>query len=140
MKILIVDDEPGLAAGLAGWLQETGWETPGVATTSDEAVEWINRNGRVDVLVCDVALEPADGFTLRETIQPHLPKMRTIFISGYDLSDYGARMEGCRFLQKPVSGPTLDEAIRSLFEITASPRPVAARLPPSAASRSAAPG
>ena len=115
MKILIVDDEPGLAAGLAGWLEENGWGSPGVATTSDEAVEWINRNGRVDVLVCDVAINPADGFTLRETIQPHLPKMRTIFISGYDLSDHSARMEGCRFLAKPVTGEALDDAIRSLF-------------------------
>jgi formylglycine-generating enzyme required for sulfatase activity/DNA-binding NarL/FixJ family response regulator len=116
MNILIVDDEPGLAAGLAGWLEENGWGSPGVATTSDEAVEWINRNGRVDVLVCDVSIEPADGFTLREAIQPHLPKMRTIFISGYDLSDHAARMEGCHFLPKPVTGAALDEAIRGLFE------------------------
>ena len=133
MNILIVDDEPGLAAGLAGWLQENGWGALGVATTSDEAVEWINRNGRVDVLVCDVALEPADGFTLRETIQPHLPKMRTIFISAYDLSDYSARMEGCHFLPKPVTGEALDDAIRSLFEPKA-PKPLA---PLSAVPRSA---
>ena len=124
MKILIVDDEPGLAAGLAGWLEENGWGSPGVATTSDEAVEWINRNGRVDVLVCDVAIKPADGFTLRETIQPYLPKMRTIFISGYDLSDHSARMEGCHFLAKPVSGEALDDAIRSLFEAK-TPKPLA---------------
>ena len=123
MNILIVDDEPGLAAGLAGWLEENGWGALGVATTSDEAVEWINRNGRVDVLVCDVAIEPADGFTLRETIQPHLPKMQTIFISGYDLTEYAARMAGCRFLQKPVSGEALDGAIRSLFETVPDPAP-----------------
>ncbi len=127
MNILIVDDEPGLAAGLAGWLEENGWGSPGVATTSDEAVEWINRNGRVDVLVCDVAINPADGFTLRETIQPHLPKMRTIFISGYDLSDHSARMEGCHFLAKPVTGEALDDAIRSLFEAK-SPKPSAGQL------------
>lgn len=133
MNILIVDDEPGLAAGLAGWLQESGWGAPGVATTSDEAVEWINRNGAVDVLVCDVALQPADGFTLREAIQPHLPKMQTIFISGYDLSDHAARMEGCRFLQKPVTGEALDDAIRGLFESPARSRPVAAQLPSIAA-------
>jgi formylglycine-generating enzyme required for sulfatase activity/DNA-binding NarL/FixJ family response regulator len=125
MNILIVDDEPGLAAGLAGWLEENGWGSPGVATTSDEAVEWINRNGRVDVLVCDVAIKPADGFTLREAIQPHLPKMRTIFISGYDLSDYSARMEGCHFLAKPVTGEALDDAIRSLFAAK-TPRSLAA--------------
>ncbi len=116
MKILIVDDEPGLASGLAGWLEENGWGALGVATTSDEAVEWINRNGRVDVLVCDVAIGPADGFTLRETIQPHLPKMRTIFISAYDLAEHAARMEGCHFLRKPVTGEALDGAIRDLFQ------------------------
>jgi formylglycine-generating enzyme required for sulfatase activity/DNA-binding NarL/FixJ family response regulator len=116
MNILIVDDEPGLAAGLAGWLKENGWGTLGVATTSDEAVEWINRNGHVDVLVCDVAIAPADGFTLREAIQPHLPKMRTIFISAYDLSGHTARMEGCHFLPKPVTGEALDDAIRALFQ------------------------
>ncbi|HEY5707050.1 MAG TPA: SUMF1/EgtB/PvdO family nonheme iron enzyme [Terrimicrobiaceae bacterium] len=135
MNILIVDDEPGLAAGLAGWLAENGWGAPGVATTSDEAVEWINRNGRVDVLVCDVAIEPADGFTLRETIQPHLPKMRTIFISGYDLSDHGARMEGCHFLPKPVTGEALDEAIRGLFQPKA-PKPIVVHAPVEPAVRS----
>jgi formylglycine-generating enzyme required for sulfatase activity/CheY-like chemotaxis protein len=129
MNILIVDDEPGLAAGLAGWLEENGWGTLGVATTSDEAVEWINRNGHVDVLVCDVAIGPADGFTLRETVQPHLPRMQTIFISGYDVSDYAARMKGCRFLQKPVTGAALDDAIRSLFEAEAKPKPAVGPRP-----------
>jgi formylglycine-generating enzyme required for sulfatase activity/DNA-binding NarL/FixJ family response regulator len=140
MNILIVDDEPGLAAGLAGWLEDNGWGALGVATTSDEAVEWINRNGRVDVLICDVALKPTDGFALREAIQPHLPKMQTIFISGYDLSEHTARMEGCRFLQKPVTGEALDDAIRSLFEskapqasapavaVATGPRPTTPRL------------
>jgi two-component SAPR family response regulator len=115
MNILIVDDEPGLAAGLAGWLKEIGWGSPGVATTSDEAIDWINRHG-VDVLVCDVAIKPVDGFTLRETIQPHFPAMRTIFISGYDLSKYRARMAACQFLPKPVTGEALAEAIRRFFE------------------------
>jgi formylglycine-generating enzyme required for sulfatase activity/DNA-binding NarL/FixJ family response regulator len=116
MNILIVDDEPGLAAGLAAWLKENGWGSPAVATTSDEAVDWVKHNGRLDVLVCDVAIKPEDGFTLRETIQPHLPKMRTIFISGYDLSQHAARMKGCGFLAKPVTGEALDKAIRNLFQ------------------------
>ena len=119
MNILIVDDEPGLAVGLAGWLEENGWGTPGVATNSDEAVEWINRHGGVDILVCDVVMRPVDGFTLRESILPHLPKMETIFISGYDLSEHAARMHGCQFLQKPVTGESLENALRSLSEIMA---------------------
>ena len=41
--------------------------------------------------------------------------MRTIFISAYDLSEHTARMEGCHFLPKPVTGEALDDAIRGLF-------------------------
>ena len=140
MKIFIVDDEPGLALGLAAWLEESGWGPVGVATTSDEAIEWINRNGSVDVLVCDVVVKPADGFTLRESLQPHLPKMQTIFISGYDLSEHAARMNGCHFLPKPVSGESLDEALRSLFRSQAEPTvvrpaPVARAVPQSTPAR-----
>lgn len=124
MKVLIVDDEPGLASGLAQWLVEKGWETPGVATTSDEAVDWINLNGGPDVMVCDVVLQPADGLTLRETLMPHLPQMKTIFISGYDLTDYASRMVGATHLQKPVSGDALEQAIRKLFEPVVAPAPV----------------
>ena len=137
MRILIVDDEPGLAVGLAAWLEESGWGTLGVATNSDEAIEWINRNGNVDVLVCDVVMKPADGFTLRESIQPHLPKMQTIFISAYDLSEHTARMHGCQFLPKPVNGESLDAALRGLFKSQAEsalvrPAVVARAVPPSA--------
>lgn len=128
MKILIVDDEPGLALGLAQWLEENGWSAPGVATTSDEAIAWVNANGGVDVLVTDVILQPADGFALRETLLPHFPAMKTVFISGHDLSAYASRMEGCPLLTKPILGDDLDNAIRKLFEAQA-PRAVAVAQP-----------
>jgi len=115
MKILIVDDEPGLALGLSQWLEENGWGNPGVALSSDEAIEWVNKNGGIDVLIADVILHPADGFALRETLLPHFPQMKTVFISGHDLSGHAARMVGCPLLAKPVTGDELDNAIRGLF-------------------------
>ena len=130
MKILIADSEPGLGAGLAAWLVENGWDAPGVAATSDEAVEWINQNGRADVLISDVFLQPADGLTLRESLLPHLPKMKTIFLSAHDVSAHSARMQGCPLLTKPVTGEALDAAIRGLYEakpamVAATPKAVA---------------
>ncbi len=130
MKILIVDDEPGLALGLSQWLTENGWPVPGVATSSDEAIAWVNENGQVDVLVTDVVMQPVDGFTLKESLAPHFPKMRTIFISGYDLSEHAERMQGCTFLAKPVTGEGLDEAIRRFFEPAAPATPVAVAATP----------
>lgn len=116
MKLLIVDGEPDVAAGLAAWLVENGWDAPGVATTSDEAVEWINQNGKIHLLVSEVFLQPADGLTLRESVLPYFPKMKTIFMSAHDVSTHAARMEGCPFLSKPVTGDALDSAIRDLYE------------------------
>src|SRR5687768_4144806 len=104
MRILIVDDEPGLAAGLAQWLVEGGWGNPGIAFTSHGGVQLINQNGKIDVIVPGVHLKPADRLTLRETLLPPQPKMKTVFISGYDLTEHAARMEGCPLLRKPVTG------------------------------------
>ncbi len=122
MKILIVDDEPGLANGLAKWFADGGWGQPGVASNSDEAVEWVNQIGRIDVLVTNVMLQPADGPALRETLLAHMPKMKTVFLSENDPTEHAARMDGCPLLRKPVTGEIVEEAIRSLYE----PKPAAA--------------
>ncbi len=128
MKILLVDADLVSATGLSSWLVANGWDAPALAATSDEAIEWVNQNGRVDVLVSDVFLQPADGFTLRESLLPHLPDMKTIFMSAHDVSAHSARMQGCPLLPKPVTGEALNGAIRELYErkaiaVTATPRP-----------------
>ena len=126
MKILVVDAEPGTADALTHSLRAIGWTEAGAATNSDEAVEWINHHGGCDVLVTEVFLQPADGFTLRETIQPHLPGMKTLFTSIHDASAYSERMAGCEFLQAPVTPEILDAALRKLTSaapVAASPRP-----------------
>ncbi len=143
MKILIVDDEPGLASGLAGWLTENGWPQASVATGADEALALAEQLGRVDVLVTDVVMQPTDGFTLRENLQARFPKMKAVFISGYDLSDYSSRMAGAKFLPKPVTGYDLDETIRAFYEepqaTPAVAQPVAAPVQPAPAVAQPAP-
>ncbi|MFZ4774733.1 MAG: SUMF1/EgtB/PvdO family nonheme iron enzyme [Terrimicrobiaceae bacterium] len=121
MKILVVDGGPDVAAALAQSLNSLGWAGAGAATNSDEAVEWINQHGGCDILVTEVFLQPADGFTLRETIQPHLPGMKVIFTSVHDCSAYADRMTGCEFLPSPISPEALDAALRKLT----APAPVA---------------
>ena len=128
MKILIVDAGPGTAEALAHSLRAVGWAEAGAATNSDEAVEWINQRGGCDVLVTEVFLQPADGFTLRETIQPHLPEMKTLFTSVHDASAYSERMAGREFLQAPLTPEILDAALRKLT----SPPPVAIAEAPEA--------
>ena len=120
MKILVVDGLAGAAENLTKSLIALGWTGAGSATNSDDAIEWINTHGGCDVLVTEIFLQPADGFLLRETIQPHLPEMKTVFTSGHDVSAYAERMAGHEFLSAPVDPAALDAVLRNL---TAAPRP-----------------
>ena len=111
MKILIADNDPAQLAQLAQMVTELGWPTPGTAGTSDEAIEWINNNGTCDLLISEVYLAPADGFTLRDTIQPHIPQMRTLFTSPHDISPYVDRLAGSPFLSKPTDLAALKDSL-----------------------------
>lgn len=137
MKILVVDGEPGVAESLAEFLRSHGWPEAGSATNSDDAVEWINLHGGCDLLVSEVFLQPADGCTLRETIQPHLPAMRTIFTSRHDVSALADRIAGCHFMPAPVSPEALANEISS--PSPAAPPPVPQPRPAAPQPRAATP-
>lgn len=121
MKVLIVDSDPVAASTLAGGLGLLGWKGAGHVSDSDSAVDWMNENGGCDFLVCDIFIQPSDGFTLRETIQPHLPGMKTIFFTEHDVSAYANRLEGCELLAKPVSASDLAATLRRLAAPVATP-------------------
>lgn len=125
MKILVVDNEPGLAASLAEALQAAGFPAAGAASHSDAAVDWINTQGGCDVLITDIFLQPTDGFTLRDTIQPHLPAMKSILLSAHDVSAYADRIGSSTLLTKPVDPAALVEAVRKLTTPAVSVRAVA---------------
>jgi len=123
MKILVVDGAPGAAETLAKSLAARGWENAGFALSSDDAVEWINYHGGCDVLITEIYLQPADGFSLRETIQPHLPDLKTIFTSAHDASAHADRMAGCEFLTSPVDAAVLDGFLKMWMPSPAAPAP-----------------
>ncbi len=116
MKILIADPDLESSSTLSTWLVRNGWPQPGIAANSDEAIDWINKNGKLDVLISEVFLEPTDGLTMRESLLQQLPKLRTVFLSAHDVSEHAGRMVECEFVPKPCSGEALDDAIRRLFE------------------------
>jgi formylglycine-generating enzyme required for sulfatase activity/DNA-binding NarL/FixJ family response regulator len=140
MRILIVDDEPGYSAGLAKWLSEGGWGSPAVTASTDEALAWIEQNGKIDVLIANVFLQPQDGLTLRETLVAQFPKLKTVFLTAYDVSEHAARLQGCGLVVKPSTPAAVEEAIRAVFEdrpvqpASPTPRAVATAATPRAVS------
>lgn len=131
MKILIVDSSAEAAAALAESLHQHGFENVAGVEGAEQAVDWINQAGGLDVLVTEVFMEPTDGFTLRETVAPYLPQLRTIFLTEHDLSAYADRTAGSVVLARPVDVGRLVAAIRGEDAAVpvAQPRPVAVAKP-----------
>ncbi|MFV0338091.1 MAG: response regulator, partial [Chthoniobacterales bacterium] len=124
MKILIVDDEPGLAVGLANLLKENGFEQARAAASGTGADHVIKELGGIDVLVTDVIMEGEDGFALSERLTAQDPNLKTVFISGYDLSDYTDRIGTAPLIQKPIDGDNLGAVLKQLaIPVAATPTP-----------------
>lgn len=114
MKIVIVDDEPGFARRLADGLGAMEFGECFPAASAEEAVEIVNREGGVDVLVTHVFMDGIDGFTLYETIRPHLPDLHVVFLSEYDIPAHENRGGGWPILPRSVESEALAFAIRHL--------------------------
>jgi CheY-like chemotaxis protein len=127
MKILVVDEEPGVAETLARGLLDAGCGECFSAASARDGVEIVNREGGIDVLVTSVFMDDIDGFTLHETLREHLPDLRVIFTSAYDLAEHAGRVGGWPVLPRPVEiGPLVAEVVRlETSQSTPAPTPAA---------------
>jgi formylglycine-generating enzyme required for sulfatase activity/CheY-like chemotaxis protein len=102
-----------------------------VATNGEKAIENAAAMGGVDLLITDVVMEPMDGFILRDELTARYPKLRTILMSGYDLSDYPTQIQNHQLLQKPIEAGTILAAVQSEIQQIAAasaPQPRAAAV------------
>jgi formylglycine-generating enzyme required for sulfatase activity/CheY-like chemotaxis protein len=113
MRILLVEDETSVLQALLTTLKTLPGHDVRVATNGGKAIENANAMGGVDILISDVVMEPMDGFTLRDHLAARHPQMRTIFVTGYDLSDYPDQTKDHQLLQKPVDASTLLAAVEA---------------------------
>ncbi len=122
MRILIVDDEADVLQAIMAIVKAVPGHDVRVAATAQKAMDHAGALGGVELLITDVVMEPVDGFTLRAALQAEYPKMRTIFVSGYDLSDYAEQTADAAVLQKPVDALALITEIgKAVGHITAPP-------------------
>src|SRR4051794_25187485 len=107
MRILLVDDESTVIQGLLPSLKALPGHEVHVALSGEKAIERAPIIGGIDLLITDVVMGGIDGFTLHEQLVAWYPEMRTIFISGYDLTEYGERVGKCQVIMKPFGPETL---------------------------------
>jgi two-component system, cell cycle sensor histidine kinase and response regulator CckA len=116
--ILLVEDEEGLRALNARGLASRGY-TVLEASNGVDAIEVLDREGEVDLVVSDVVMPEMDGPTLLKELRRRNPNVKVIFVSGYAEEAFQKNLpeqEQYEFLAKPF---TLKQLVSKVKETMA---------------------
>ena len=117
--ILLVEDEEGLRALNARGLASRGY-TVLEAGNGVDAIEVLEREGDVDLVVSDVVMPEMDGPTLLKELRRRNPELKVIFVSGYAEEAFQKSLPGkeeqYEFLAKPF---TLKQLVAKVKETMA---------------------
>jgi CheY-like chemotaxis protein len=109
VRVLFVDDEPGIRLTIPEILHQHGFSVTAVGTVN-EALAVIT-SAQFDVLISDLNIGQAgDGFTVVSAMRRTQPNCVTLILTGYP--DFGTALEAIRnqvdgYLIKPAQIPTL---------------------------------
>ena len=109
LRVLVVDDEPGLVDNRTAGFRIPGWDAES-APTGEVAVAKC-RISEPDVVVLDIGLPDIDGFEVLARLRALNPEVGVIFLTARDGVDdrvAGIRQGGDDYLTKPFS---LEEVI-----------------------------
>jgi two-component system cell cycle sensor histidine kinase/response regulator CckA len=111
--ILLVEDEATVRAVAERALTRHGY-TVLLAENGEAAIEILEREGKVDLMISDVVMPTMDGPTTAREARKLQPDLPIIFISGYaeEQLRQSIDLEGIAFLAKPFSVQKLAEAAR----------------------------
>ena len=122
MRILVVEDEPGVLKLIAETLRVYGYT---VLETGDsaEALELAQREEpQVDLLLTDLVMPKMNGRSLADAWKILHPDVKVLFISGYTKDEpVGEMLSGLgdQLLQKPFSGAKLAQKVRETLDDSA---------------------
>jgi len=117
--VLLVEDEPALAAALAEGLKDAGFVVDR-AGDGEEALSRV-RGRSYDLIVCDLKMPRVDGIEFYRTIAAANPLLtrRVVFVTGDVVGTDAERFleeSGCRWLAKPFRFADLLRAAEDVLE------------------------
>jgi PAS domain S-box-containing protein len=129
-RILVVDDEPGVAELIAELLAEEGHQVD-VAANGKEALLRLETAG-YDVVLSDLRMPELDGPGLHREVAERFPALveRLVFVTGDSLTEETRgffERSGAPYISKPLS---IDELQRVIREVSAGPTGAATSAPP----------
>lgn len=114
--ILVVDDEPIIAATVADHLRDLGLKVL-VALDGEEAIRILQGTELVDIVFTDVLMPRLDGFGLLRWIRTNRPRIKVLLASGVETVKAASGYVGSPrwLLSKPYGLDDLEGRIRDLL-------------------------
>lgn len=113
MRVLIVEDEPLVAEGIAACIELIGYETAGIAYTGEDAIG-LARELLPDVMIMDIRLPDISGIDAVTEIGKHW-RIPCVFLTAYTdikLVEEVGKMEGVYgYLVKPATDSEIKAAL-----------------------------
>jgi DNA-binding NtrC family response regulator len=118
VRILFVDDEPGILITLPEALRQHGFSVTAVGTVN-EALDKI-ASSQFDILISDLNFDhPADGFIVVSAMRRTQPNCVTVILTGYPAFEASLEALGNQvddFLIKPAAIPALVSLINERLQ------------------------
>jgi two-component system, cell cycle sensor histidine kinase and response regulator CckA len=120
--ILLVEDNSAIRASIAEALTRLGYAVL-KAEHGLEALDILNINPGVDLVLSDVVMPQMDGVSLYRAVIQRNPHLKMLLMSGYPLQDRdGADLTDLNWIEKPFD---LDQLARELRQLLDRPAPPA---------------
>lgn len=121
MKILIAEDEYYARKRLEKLLCDSDRDFVTVQSVEDgaQAIEYLEWNTDVDIVITDVIMPRMDGLQLAQYIHENMPHIPVVIVSGYEEFEYARKAmeyEVKKYLVKPVNREELQEILVRLEE------------------------
>lgn len=113
-RILVVEDDLAVREMLKQLLSRRGYDVLAVASAEEALSTLENRHVEVDFMISDVIMAGMNGIDLAVRILTWHPTVGVLLLSGYTSESFDACRAidaGALFVEKPVSGQRLLEAI-----------------------------
>jgi CheY-like chemotaxis protein len=117
--ILIVDDDPAIAQLVTTVLQMGGYEVL-AASDGRQALNMVENDQRIGLVVSDVVMPGMTGVQLCETLRNRRPRLKCILMSGNDMGLVGTAKGVAHFLAKPFYPRDLLQKVREVLAVPAS--------------------
>lgn len=119
-NILFVDDEKEIGEGYLKLLLDKGFNVLYVNDPEDGINAVKNGKFVPELLVSDIVMPKINGIELKNIIKQYVPKVKTIFISGYPdeiIREKGLDTESMNLIRKPFKFEDLINKIYELYKI-----------------------